>query len=90
MKHNDDVFKDQIVGIHSSGGDLSVNVCRKKELTNMRASGKEDGYNIYPPTVYTLEEAVEYVIDGEFVEITPEHIRMGVSQKIGKSGKQVK
>jgi GTP-binding protein len=89
VAHNDDVFFNQIVGIHSSAGDLAVNICRKKELTNMRASGKEEGYNIFPPVVYTLEEAVEYVIDGEFVEITPEHIRMGAYQRTSRSGKKI-
>lgn len=77
-KHGDEVFADQIVGIHSSAGDLRVNVCRVKELSNMRAAGKDGLVQLAPPLVFTLEEAVEYVIEGEYVEVTPDTIRMGV------------
>jgi GTP-binding protein len=77
----EDVYEDQIVGIHSRPGDLKVNVCRTKQLTNMRAAGKDDNTNLTPPKVMTLEEAVEYVIDDEFVEVTPDAIRMGKRAK---------
>ena len=87
-KHNDEVFKDQIIGIHSSAPDLAVNICRKKALTNFRASGKEDAYNLAPPISLTLEEAVEYVTDGEFVEITPEAVRMGKIKEAFVPGKK--
>ena len=63
------MYEDQIVGIHSRPGDLKVNVCRTKQLTNMRASGKDDNTNLVPPKVMSLEEAVEYVVDDEFVEV---------------------
>jgi GTP-binding protein len=77
----DEVYEDQIVGIHAKPGDLKLNVCRTKQLTNMRASGKDDNTNLTPPTKMTLEEAVEYVIDDEFVEVTPDAIRMGKRSK---------
>ena len=86
-KPNDEVYVDQIIGIHASQGDLKVNICKTKQLTNHRASGKDDATVLYPPRVMTLEDAVEYVVDGEFVEITPDAIRMGVEKKVGPSGK---
>merc|ERR1719478_394465 len=78
----DEVYEDQIVGIHAKSGDLKVNICKTKQLTNMRAAGKDDNNNLTPPKVMTLEEAVEYIIDDEFVEVTPEAIRMGVRPKV--------
>ena len=76
-KPGDEVYEDQIVGIHANQGDLKVNVCRKKELTNHRAAGKDDATVLTPPMQLTLEDAVEYVVAGEFVEVTPDAIRMG-------------
>jgi len=80
-KHGDPVYEDQIIGIHSSSGDLKVNICKTKALTNHRAAGKDDATVLYPPKVMTLEDAVEYVVDGEFVEVTPDAVRMGVEKK---------
>lgn len=76
-KPGDPVYDDQIIGIHSSAGDLKVNVCKAKQLTNHRAAMKDDATVLYPPKLMTLEDAVEYVIDGEYVEITPQAVRMG-------------
>ena len=75
-KNNDPVYENQIIGMHSSSGDLKVNVCKTKQLTNVRASGKDDATVLHPPKVMTLEDAVEYVIQGEAVEVTPEAVRM--------------
>ena len=86
----DEVFEDQIVGIHASAGDLKVNICRAKELSNMRAAGKDDKQILSPPKVMTLEDAVEYVIDGEYVEVTPDAIRMGVLNYQAKGSKKGK
>merc|ERR1711924_503173 len=80
-KPNDPVYENQILGINARQGDLSVNICKTKQLTNMRASGKDDNTNLVPPKVMTLEEAVEYVIENEFVEVTPDAIRMGQRPK---------
>merc|ERR1719331_2025791 len=87
-KPNDPVYEDQIVGIHSRQGDLKVNICRTKQLTNMRASGKDDNVNLVPPKALSLEEAVEYVIDDEFVEVTPDAIRMGKKPKESRFAKK--
>ena len=70
------MYENQIIGMHSSSGDLKVNVCKTKQLTNVRASGKDDATVLHPPKVMTLEDAVEYVIQGEAVEVTPEAVRM--------------
>ena len=77
-KPGDPVYPKQIIGVHSSQGDLKVNVCKAKQLTNHRAAMKDDNTLLHPPKALTLEDAVEFVVDGEFVEITPDAIRMGV------------
>uniref|UniRef100_A0A7S3ARZ6 Tr-type G domain-containing protein n=1 Tax=Haptolina ericina TaxID=156174 RepID=A0A7S3ARZ6_9EUKA len=76
-KPGDEVYEDQIIGVHAKSGDLKVNICKAKQLTNMRSSGADEKATTTPPMQLTLEDAVEYVIDGEFVEITPDAIRMG-------------
>jgi len=77
----DDVYENQIVGIHQRAGDLKVNICRTKQLTNMRSAGKDDNTNVVPAQDLSLEEAVEYIEDDEFVEVTPAAIRMGKAGK---------
>ena len=62
-----------------------MNICRTKQLTNMRAAG-DDNTSLIPPEM-SLEEAVEYIIDDEFVEITPDAIRMGSAKEKDKSGR---
>jgi len=57
-------------------GDIDVNVCRKKQLTNTRAASADKAILLTPPTTFTLEEALEYIQDDELVEITPQSIRM--------------
>ena len=74
----DDVYANQIVGINAKTDDLKVNICKKKHLDNMRAAGKDQKDGIASPLPLTLEEAVEYVVHGEFVEVTPDAVRMGV------------
>ncbi|KAI8109602.1 hypothetical protein M9434_000884 [Picochlorum sp. BPE23] len=70
------VYEGQVVGIHQRAGDLKVNVCKKKALTNMRAAGKDNTVVLSEPIPVTLDYALEYVADDELVEITPENIRM--------------
>src|SRR5439155_222557 len=65
-----------IVGIHSRDNDLVVNPIRTKQLTNIRASGKDEAILLTPPIDLTLEYAVEFIGDGELVEITPKSIRL--------------
>merc|ERR1719183_3322098 len=78
----DEVYEDQIVGINAKTGDLKVNICKAKQLTNMRSSGADEKSACTPPMQLTLEDAVEYVIEGEFVEVTPDAIRMGKLPKV--------
>jgi GTP-binding protein len=80
-KPTDPVYENQIVGVHSRPGDLRVNVCKTKQLTNMRAAGKDDNTSLVPAKLLSLEDAVEYVEGDEFVEVTPSAIRMGVHPK---------
>jgi GTP-binding protein len=76
----DDTFEGHIIGINNKGGDLKVNVCKAKQLTNMRAAGSDENLKIAPPKDLTLEDAVEYIEEGEYVELTPETIRMGTEK----------
>ncbi len=76
VKPGDPVYEGMIVGIHSRENDLVVNAVRQKQLTNFRASGKEDAIRITPPIELTLEYAVEFIEDDELVEITPRSIRL--------------
>merc|ERR1711918_89193 len=84
----DEVYEDQIVGINSKSGDLKVNICKAKQLTNMRSSGADEKSTTTPPMQLTLEDAVEYVVSGEFVEVTPEAIRMGLYPKASRFSKK--
>ncbi len=70
------VYEGQVVGIHSRDNDLTVNPLKGKQLTNVRASGKDDAIALVPPIKHTLESALEFIDDDELVEITPESIRI--------------
>lgn len=72
----DKVYAGMIVGEHSRESDLDVNVCKKKHLTNMRASTSDETIRLTPPRVFSLEQAMEYIAEDELVEITPETLRM--------------
>jgi len=71
-----EVYNGMIVGEHSRENDLTVNVCKGKKLSNVRASGSDDAVKLAPPKLFTLEQALEYIEDDELVEVTPESIRM--------------
>ena len=71
-----DVYAGQVVGEHSKEGDLVVNVTKSKKLTNVRASGTDDKAQLAPPIVFSLEEALEYIKEDEYVEVTPKHMRI--------------
>jgi len=71
-----DVYAGQVVGEHSKEGDLVVNVTKSKKLTNVRASGTDDKAQLAPPIVFSLEEALEYIREDEYVEITPKSMRI--------------
>lgn len=72
----DDVYAGQVVGEHVHDNDLVINVTKAKQLTNMRASGADDKARIIPPTIFSLEEALEYIKEDEYVEVTPKSMRM--------------
>lgn len=70
------VYAGMIVGEFNKDGDLLVNVCKTKKLTNMRAAGSEEAIRLTPPRLFSLEQALEYINDDELLEITPKSIRM--------------
>ncbi|MCA9564629.1 MAG: translational GTPase TypA, partial [Myxococcales bacterium] len=70
------VYQGQIIGLHSRENDLVVNPGKGKKLTNVRASGSDDAIQLTPPRVFTLEEALEFVQRDEWVEVTPDSIRI--------------
>jgi GTP-binding protein len=72
----EEVYAGQVVGEHNKDNDLVVNVTKSKKLTNMRASGADDKAHIIPPVQFSLEEALEYIKEDEYVEVTPKHMRM--------------
>lgn len=72
----EEVYAGQIVGEHVHDKDLVVNVTKAKQLTNVRASGTDEKARIIPPIVFSLEEALEYIKEDEFVEVTPQSMRM--------------
>lgn len=72
----DEVYAGQVVGEHVHENDLVINVTKSKKLTNMRASGSDDKARIIPSVVFSLEEALEYIKEDEYVEVTPKSMRM--------------
>lgn len=72
----DEVYAGQVVGEHVHDNDLVVNVTKAKQLTNMRASGADEKARIIPPIVFSLEEALEYIKEDEYLEVTPKSMRM--------------
>lgn len=72
----EEVYAGQVVGENAKDNDIVVNVTKPKKLTNMRASGADDKARIVPPVVFSLEEALEYIKEDEYVEVTPHHIRL--------------
>jgi GTP-binding protein len=72
----EEVYAGEVVGEHAKDNDLVVNVTKSKKLTNMRASGSDDKIALAPPVVFSLEDALEYIKNDEYVEITPSHMRM--------------
>lgn len=72
----EEVYAGQVVGEHTKDNDLVVNVTKSKKLTNMRASGSDEKVSLAPPTIFSLEDALEYIKGDEYVEITPNYMRM--------------
>lgn len=76
VKPGDDVYEGMVVGENARENDMIVNPTKAKQLSNVRAAGKDEFIQLSPPMVYTLERAIEYIADDELVEVTPQFIRM--------------
>ena len=72
----DQVYEGEVIGESTRAGDITVNVTKAKQLTNMRASGSDDKASIAPPKIFSLEEALEYIKEDEYVEVTPHAMRL--------------
>jgi GTP-binding protein len=72
----EEVYEGMVVGESAKPGDLNLNVCRTKKLTNMRAAGKDDNTNLAPPKRMSLEECLEFLEDDELLEVTPQNLRL--------------
>ena len=70
------VYAGMIVGVSPKSDDMSVNVCKKKQLTNMRAAGSDEALRLVPPRIMSLEQCLEFLADDELLEVTPESLRM--------------
>ena len=70
------VYCGQVIGEHTRSNDITVNVTKAKQLTNMRASGSDEKTSIAPPVIFSLEEALEYIREDEYVEVTPKSMRL--------------
>ena len=70
------VYMGQVVGEHTRERDLNINICKAKKLTNVRASGSDEKVMLPPAIKFSLEEALEYIQEDEFVEITPHAMRL--------------
>ncbi|MCR4591919.1 MAG: translational GTPase TypA [Bacteroidaceae bacterium] len=76
IEPQDQVYAGQVVGEHVHDNDIVINVCKAKQLTNVRASGTDEKARIIPATIFSLEEALEYIKEDEYVEVTPKSMRM--------------
>lgn len=76
VESNDPIYAGQVIGEHIRPDDLVINICKTKKLTNMRASSADDKIVITPPIIFSLEEAMEYIRNDEYVEVTPKAIRL--------------
>ncbi|TAK46566.1 MAG: translational GTPase TypA [Saprospiraceae bacterium] len=90
---NQDIYEGQLVGENNRPGDITVNVTRTKKLSNMRSSGADEKVKLTPPLKFSLEEALEYIMEDEYVEVTPKSIRLRKTRLKGherkKAAKQV-
>ncbi len=71
-----EVYEGMIVGQSPKGDDLVVNVCKKKQMTNTRASGSDDALRLIPPKIMSLEQCIEFITEDELIEVTPESLRL--------------
>lgn len=76
IQPGENIYEGQVIGENSRAGDLCVNVTKTKKLTNMRSSGADDKVKLAPPRQFSLEECLEYIQSDEYVEVTPENLRI--------------
>jgi len=76
VKPGDEVYEGQVIGIHARENDLTVNPLKAKQLTNIRAAGKDDNVLLTSPLIFSLEQAIEFIDDDELVEVTPAAVRI--------------
>ena len=76
IEPGENIYEGQVIGENSRAGDLCVNVTKTKKLTNMRSSGADDKVKLAPPRQFSLEECLEYIQSDEYVEVTPENLRI--------------
>ena len=70
------VYAGQVVGQNAKSDDMTVNVCKRKQLTNIRASGSDDALRLTPPRIMSMEQALEFIADDELLEVTPDNLRL--------------
>ena len=70
------VYGGMIVGVHAKPGDITVNVCKRKQMTNKRSSGNDEALRLTPPRKMSLEQCLEFIADDELLEVTPETLRL--------------
>ncbi|MBR7141653.1 MAG: translational GTPase TypA, partial [Clostridia bacterium] len=70
------VYEGMVVGENPKGGDIVVNVCKRKQMSNMRASGSDDSLRLVPPVTLSLEQCLEFIADDELLEVTPTSLRV--------------
>ena len=70
------VYEGMVVGENSRNEDITINVCKRKQLTNTRASGSDEALRLVPPTIMSLENCLDFIGEDELVEITPKNLRM--------------
>ena len=70
------VYEGMIVGMSPKAEDINVNVCKKKHVTNMRASGSDEALRLVPPRIMSLDACIEFISDDELIEVTPENLRL--------------
>lgn len=70
------VYEGQVVGFRPVQGDLEINICKGKQLTNMRSSGNDDAIILAPPVRYSIEESLDFIEDDELIDVTPETVRL--------------
>ena len=76
VEPTEDVYEGQVVGLRPLEGDLEMNVCKGKQLTNMRSSGNDDAITLAPATKYSIEEALDFIESDELIDVTPKNVRL--------------